>query len=91
MTITEERFEDIYMPRQNHLDENASFNGSMYETYGEEVEYVQSMIESNKVWTVLDGDDGELFISAGYWRVNRMGYIITEISHEGESIEVELD
>jgi len=31
---------DTYKPITNHLDSNASFDGAMFETYGDEVEFV---------------------------------------------------
>jgi hypothetical protein len=32
--LTEDNFDEIYTPIQNHLDEDATFDGTMYETYG---------------------------------------------------------
>ena len=43
--MTEEEWFETYKPIPNHIDENASFNdgehGYMFETYGEEVEFVK--------------------------------------------------
>jgi hypothetical protein len=64
-----------YKPISNHLVKDP--DQQMFETYGEELEYVKT-IESNRIWTYLDGDMSSL-ICAGYHFVNRIGYYITEV------------
>ncbi len=86
IVISEDEFYEQYHPIKNHLDENASFDGCMFETYDEELEYVKSMVETGKVWTILDGEGDNLLYSSGYHFVNRIGYLITE-----ESVEVGLE
>jgi hypothetical protein len=54
----------------------------MYETYGEEVDYVRA-IDPKYVWTYVDGDMCSLIV-AGYHYVNRIGYYITEIPWEDD-------
>ena len=49
---------DTYKPIKNHIDENSSFDGCMFETYGDEVEFVKAQDE-NRIWMYGDGDDGE--------------------------------
>jgi hypothetical protein len=56
-----------------------------FETYGKELDAV---LEANKkdpgtVWTVVEGDDGELYVGDGYHYVNRIGYMITKKSYQG--------
>ena len=76
MELTEEQFSAIkFIP--NHIDLNASWNGTMFETYGEEVEYVKTLIDSNRVWTLVDVDYG-MSVIAGWAFVNRIGYFISE-------------
>ena len=72
---------ETFKPMQNHLDENASFSGEMFETFGDEVVYVREVreIDEGKVWTLVDCD-GALFVTAGYSFVNRFGYFITEVA-----------
>lgn len=67
-----------YKPRPNHIDKNASFDGLMFETYGEENDFVKSSFPEN-IWTYGDGDDGGSYIWAGWSFVNRLGYFITEV------------
>lgn len=98
VTMTFEEWLDRYKPVPNHLDSNASFqdesgSGIMFETFGEELEYVLSVAntEPRRVWTYMDGDDGT-FVGDGYHLVNRIGYFITELpSEEGVFIEAQVD
>jgi hypothetical protein len=69
---------DIYKPILNSIDTNSSFDGHMFETYGDEVEFVKSAPQ-NHIWTYGDGDDGGTYIWNGWFFVNRIGYFITEI------------
>jgi hypothetical protein len=80
-----------FKPQTNHFNKH----GNLYETYGEEVEYVQSM-HPNFVWTLVSGDMCDLIV-AGYAYVNRLGYYITENPWSDEddsvllSVEVECE
>ena len=47
-----------------------------FETYGEDLDFVRSQREDH-VWTLMDDDNGELVVVAGYHFVNRVHYIIT--------------
>ena len=79
--FTELEFEewvDKYKPITNHIDTNASFDGLMFETYGEEVEFVKQA-GNGHIWMYGDGDDGGSYIWNGWGFVNRIGYFITEI------------
>ena len=69
---------ETYKPILNHIDKNASFDGAMFETYGEEVDFVKEQPE-NCIWMYGDGDDGGSYIWSGWGFVNRIGYFITEI------------
>jgi hypothetical protein len=68
----------IYKPIKNHIDTNASFDGEMFETYGEELEFVKAADE-DRIWMYGDGDDGGSYIWNGWHFVNRIGYFITEV------------
>jgi len=69
---------DKYKPIKNHLDEHSSFDGYMFETYDEEVEFVKAQDE-NRIWMYGDGDDGGGYIWNGWHFINRIGYFITEV------------
>lgn len=93
--LTFDEWIEAYKPAVNHLDENASFDdgngGIMFETYGEEHDYVCSMNLKRRVWTYVDGDDGTYVVN-GYSFVNRIGYFITEIPYsDDDNFEIEVD
>ena len=67
-----------YKPIKNHIDTNASFDGEMFETYGDEVAFVKEQ-DGPYIWTYGDGDDGGSYIWNGWSFVNRIGYFITEV------------
>jgi len=69
---------ETYKPILNHIDINASFDGMMFETYGDEVDFVKEQPE-NRIWMYGDGDDGGSFVWSGWGFVNRIGYFITEV------------
>jgi hypothetical protein len=78
--IEEDVFDEVYEPIKNHLDDNAGWSGTLFETYGEEMEFVRKVCQENpkRVWTLVDDDNGETVIVAGMHLVNRLGYIITK-------------
>jgi hypothetical protein len=76
--LTFDEWCDIYKPINNHIDTNASFDGAMFETYGDEVEFVKSQSPEN-IWMYGDGDDGAAYLWSGWGFVNRIGYFITEV------------
>lgn len=65
-----------FVPKKNHLDNEASWAGYMYETYGDELEFVRTQPDTH-VWTFLQADDKHYVVS-GYHLVNRLGYFVTE-------------
>lgn len=69
---------DKYKPIQNHIDPTASFDGAMFETYGDEVAFVKEQPE-DRIWMYGDGDDGGSYLWNGWHFVNRIGYFITEV------------
>lgn len=66
-------------------DDIAPFAGCMYETFGDELEFIKRQ-PANRVWTILDAE-GELYIVAGIHIVNRMGYLVTDKEWENETEE----
>jgi hypothetical protein len=68
-----------YQPIQNHIALGKGEHDDKFETYGAELDYVLSIAntEPARVWTLVDGDDGNLYITSGYHLVNRVNYFIT--------------
>ena len=88
--LTEDEWIATYKPIKNHLDTNASFNGEMFETYGEEVEFVKQQ-NPNTIWMYGDGDDGGGYVWSGWGFVNRIGYFITEVPFpDNTTIQIQL-
>jgi hypothetical protein len=84
--LTEEQFEEQFTQVKNHIDTNASWDGCMFETFGEELEFVKTMAQKgNNVWTIVEGDDDTMFVSNGVRFVNRIGFLITREEWEGET------
>jgi hypothetical protein len=71
----------------------SKYDEEMFNTYGEEVEYIKSL-NPQYVWTLVDGDMSTLLV-AGYAYVNRLAYYVCEVPWESEleyvlvSVEVE--
>ena len=81
--LTQEEWFDKFKPIPNHIDDNASFQtedgiGYMFETYGEELDFVKSH-QSNRIWTYCDNDFGGTSIFQGMRIVNRIGYFVTKV------------
>lgn len=81
--ITEDEFDATYLLRPNHLNPNASWvtgdgPGCLFETYGDELAFVRQQ-DPDTIWTLLDGDDGDLYVASGYHLVNRIGYLISTV------------
>lgn len=93
--MSDEEWETTYKPQNNHLDKNAGFNGWMYETHGEEGEYVKSMIDTKCVWAIdegeKDGKDMLYYKPLMKWDDQYIGFFVTDVPHNGKDILVEDD
>ena len=94
--LSEDEFDRRYPLLANHLNPNASWgdgegSGCLFETYGEEVAFVGTQ-DPRTVWTLIDGDDGGLWVVSGMHFVNRIGYLVSTIPVRGDDlIEVQLE
>ena len=86
VSLTWSEFVEQFKVMPNHLSKDP--DQQMYETYGEEVEYVNT-IPNDRVWTYLDTDGGSVTTN-GFHYVNRIGYFITTLPAE-EDTEYEID
>lgn len=73
-----EQWVEAYKPIKNTFNELAPYDGTMFETFGNELAHVRAADE-NTVWTLVTGDDDELVVSNGFHYVNRVGYLVTEV------------
>lgn len=98
--LTDTDFSNKYNAVVNHIDQNAGFGGfnnnsdggCMFETFGSEIDFVIKTHKETpkKIWTIIESE-GEMFISAGFHFVNRLGYFITEQEWENEFEQYLLD
>jgi hypothetical protein len=81
--ITWEEWVERFKPIKNHITKypDSTEEYSSFETYGDEVEFVQSKIEENLVWTEADGDMCT-YMSNGYHYVNRFLYYVCTVPYE---------
>lgn len=89
--MTYEEWVEKYRPMQNPLVPGASFDGLMFETFGDEVEFVGQQPPQN-VWTYVDDGEHES-ITNGLCFVNRIGHFITQVPYddsESPFVEVEV-
>jgi hypothetical protein len=80
-TFIEMNFDEwcaTYKPIPNNIVEDSSFDGTMFETYGDEVAFVKKA-DPAYIWMYGDGDDGGTYLWNGWHIVNRIGYFITEV------------
>lgn len=82
--ITENEWIEQYQPIQNPINETASFCGSLFETFGLELDYVKAQ-RPETIWTLVDGVDEGLRIINGFHIVNRIGYFVTKYSCNTET------
>lgn len=93
--LTEDQFDTEFTLRKNHLNPHAGWGigegpGSLFETYGEELEFVRSF-HPRYLWTLVDGDDGDLYIISGFHFVNRIGYFVSfSPTPDGTTIQVRI-
>jgi hypothetical protein len=86
-----DEWEEHFKPIINHLDPQASWQtdeghgtGLMFETYGEELEFVLGQPEE-KVWSYMDDEEDNLILCAGRQDSNKViGYLVTEVAREPE-------
>ena len=102
MIITEDNFDETFNPQINHFErakaddsiadgDVCGFGGTLYETYGEEIDYVFNLAKTTKgVWTVVEEDD-KLFLVAGFKRVNRLGFIVCENEYKNNNLVIDLN
>ena len=88
MTFEEADEQFKFIP--NNYDEYSSLDGLMFETYGDEVEFVKSQPE-NRIWMYGDGDDGGTYIWSGWGFVNRIGYLVSQLPFpENTTIQIKM-
>ena len=86
-TLTFDDWVEKYNPIKNHIVDHGSFDGLIFETYGDEVAFVQSQ-NPNNIWTMVWAEDCYAVIPGFRW-VNRENYLITEKPYAEENLHDE--
>ena len=77
--LSHDAWVEKYKPIKNHItkypDPSADFD--MFETYGEEWEFIKTQ-DPHNVWTYIDGDSSSLLVQ-GTAYVNRISYYVCEV------------
>lgn len=95
LQLSEDEFDRRFPLLPNHLNastgwSNGESDGCLFETYGEELAFVREQ-DPRHVWTLLGGDDGDLYVASGFHVVNRIGYLISrDPVPDGVCIEVRI-
>lgn len=84
---TWEQFEKHYKPIKNTITDGAPFGNTMFETFGDDLEFLKKQ-NPKCIWTFICEGNSEI-ISSGVWYANRLGYFVTEVPFEGERGSVE--
>ena len=69
-------FFERHKPVTNQFVE-APYDGAMFETYGEEFEFVKKQ-SSNNLFTLVEAE-GKMYACPGFHFVNRLGYFVVSI------------
>ena len=85
--LTVDEWTEKYNPIKNHFYENTSFDGYAFETYDEELEFVQSQ-DPHNIWTMVNVSD-KSYIVPGFRWVDRDLYFITEKPFTDENLHEE--
>jgi hypothetical protein len=83
---TIDEFDDKYTMDDTLKSEVFEEDGT-FETYGDDLTLVKriSLKDPRRVWTMIDGDDGNVWLVNGMAFVNRIQYLITkELGNEEE-------
>jgi len=85
--LHEDSFYEFFRPYRHPLAAFDLWGGFGLETHGSDFELVQSLPPEH-VWTVLDASTGpDQWISPGLHNVNRICYLVTEVSHRWAPFE----
>lgn len=76
----------IFQPQKNEIKVRSFFDGTMFETSGEEIDFVATheVEHPNTVWTLVD-NFGSTYIEPGFHIANRLGYFICAMPYRSGS------
>jgi len=86
-TLTFDDWIEKFKPIKNHIEDHGSFNGLIFETYDEELEFVQKQNPHN-IWTMVWAEDCYAVVPGFRW-VNRENYLISEVPFSEDDLKDE--
>lgn len=84
--LHEDTFYEYFKPILHAGTMRDIWGGHGLETYGEDLEIVRRQ-GPGFLWTVVDGDSGDQWITTGFHYVNRVCYLISEKAHNSIPVE----
>ncbi len=84
--LHEDAFYEYFKPYRHPEAQYNIWGGIGLETFGKDYETVRGL-DPDFVWTVIEGDSDDLWITPGIRYVNRICYLVTERSHMGLDVE----
>lgn len=81
-TISWKEWQDTYKPIPNPNDSDTGFWGNMFETFGQDLDYMKENVKDNRhIWTIVDNNPNSVYLDleSGIHWFNRMGYFVTEV------------
>ena len=88
--MTEDEFDERFTLLVNNLPRGACQGEERFETFGHDHDFISSL-PPDKVWTFMEGDDGNYRYVPGKHRVNRIYYVVTDPPWTDDLDEVVLD
>ena len=67
-----------HRPIRNHIEPDAPYDRLMFETYGAELDFVRTH-DCHRVFTLVEGDSGRMYVATGFHLVNRIGYFVAGV------------
>ena len=86
LTLHEDAFYAYFKPYRHPEAQHSIWGGYGLENYGKDFEFVRRL-SPDFVWTVVDGENDEQWITPGIHYVNRICYLVTEVPHAGLDVE----
>lgn len=93
--LTEDEFDEWFPLTPNHINPSAGWavgegGGCLFETFGDEFAFIRRQ-DPCTVWTLIDGEDGDMYVVSGFHFVNRVGYLLSTVPvPEDVTIQVHL-
>ncbi len=84
--LHEDAFYEYFKPIRHPAAQYDIWGGHGLETFGEDLEIVRRY-DPDFLWTVVEGESGNEWITTGYHYVNRLCYLITKKPHNSIRVE----